>query len=92
MRALARDFVDAAEHLGESGLLVGSDELRAAKNLQRVMKVMVEARHPKEVFELIVDVLIEFTGAERGFFILIDSPGKKKGRGRQDASPAKMQR
>jgi transcriptional regulator with GAF, ATPase, and Fis domain len=79
LRSLARDFVDAAERLGEKGLLVGSDELHAARNLQRVMKVMVEARDPKQVFELIVDVLIEFTGAERGFFILLESESKKKG-------------
>ena len=74
LRTLARDFVEAAAQHGESSLLVGSDELRAAKNLQRVMKAMVEARSPKQVFEMIVDVLIEFTGAERGFFILLDPP------------------
>ena len=79
LHQLARDFVDAAERVGEKGLLVGSDELHAARNLQRVMKTMIEAREPRQVFEMIVDVLIEFTGAERGFFILLD-PKKKKGR------------
>jgi len=93
LRALARDFVDAAGRLGEKSLLVGSDELRAAKNLQKIMKAMVEARRPKKVFELIVDVLIEFTGAERGFFILFEPPkGKAKRKGKAKAKAAETKR
>jgi len=85
LRALAKDFVEAAAGHGEAGLLVGSDEFRAAENLQRVMSAMVEARRPKAVFEMIVDTVIEFTGAERGFFILMQS-----GKGRRSKSTRRV--
>ena len=80
LRTLAAQFVEAAAVCGEAGLVVGSEELRAARDLQRVMNAMIEARNPSQVFEMIVDTLIEFTGAERGFFILNEpSDGKPAG-------------
>ncbi len=72
LRALAKHFVEAAAKHGESDLLVGSDEFRAAQEMQRVMNAMVEERRPDAVFGMIVDTLVDFTGAERGFFILMD--------------------
>jgi transcriptional regulator with GAF, ATPase, and Fis domain len=52
------------------GLLAGSEEVEAARRLQSVVTAMIEERRPNGIFERIVDALIEFTGAERGFFIL----------------------
>jgi transcriptional regulator with GAF, ATPase, and Fis domain len=80
LKLLAEQFVAAAAASGAPGLLVGSDELRAAQDLRRVMTAMVEARQPRRVFEMIVDTLIEFTGAERGFFILSEGEGAGDGK------------
>ncbi len=81
LRQLAEQFAEAADRIGKSGLLVASDQLKAAQNMQRVMSAMVESTSPRKIYEAIVDTLIEFTGAERGFFILRES-GKKDKKGR----------
>ncbi len=78
VKQLAEQFADAAGRLGKSGMLVASEELKASQDLQRVMSAMVGSRKPREVFEMIVDTLIEFTGAERGFFILMEGKEKDK--------------
>ncbi len=82
LRELADEFAQAAQRHGAPNILVGSEEYRALQKLQDVMSAMVEARRPRAVFEMIVDTLIEFTGAERGFFILSDQ-GKKDSQGRR---------
>ena len=82
VKQLADLFAEAAERIGKPGLLVSSDQLKAAQNLQRVMNAMVESRKPRQIFEMIVDTLIEFTGAERGFFILMED-GTKDTKGRR---------
>ena len=82
LKQLAQQFAEATDRIGKSGLLVASDQLKAAENLQRVMNAMVESRKPRQIFEMIVDTLIEFTGAERGFFILM-ADGKKDKKGRR---------
>ncbi|MDJ0523310.1 MAG: sigma 54-interacting transcriptional regulator [Planctomycetota bacterium] len=78
LRELADEFAQTASRHEAPGILVGNDELRALHNLQEVMSAMVVTGRPGDTFEMIVDTLIELTGAERGFFIL----KKKKGRGK----------
>ncbi|MDA1195786.1 MAG: sigma 54-interacting transcriptional regulator [Planctomycetota bacterium] len=73
LEQLAEQFSEATAKLGRPGMLVTSRELKAAEHLQRVMSAMVAARKPRQVFEMIVDALIQFTGAERGFFILMEA-------------------
>ena len=70
LRSAAARFSTTAGTLGVAGLLVDSEEIRAAQKMQGVMRAMVERRKPQGIFEQIVDTLIDFTGAERGFFIL----------------------
>ncbi len=82
LREMADEFAQAVRRHGAPGILVGTEEYRALQNLQEVMSAMVETRKPRAVFEMIVDTLIEFTGAERGFFILSDQ-GKKDASGRR---------
>jgi len=82
LREMADEFAQVARRHGAPGILVGSEEYRALQNLQEVMSALVEVRKPRAVFEMIVDTLIEFTGAERGFFILSDQ-GKKGTKGRR---------
>ncbi len=72
VQAAARRFSDAAREVGLEGLLANADEVRAARHLQEVANGMAEARRPEAVLRLIVDTLIQFTGAERGFFILFE--------------------
>ena len=83
VKQLAEQFAEAAARIGKPGLLVSSDQMHAAEHLQRVMSAMVETRKPRQIFEMIVDTLIAFTGAERGFFILLEDPKKKGPRTRK---------
>ncbi len=78
LRKAAEHFAALASRAGVTGLLVDSQELRAAEQIQRVMTAMLEERKPAAVFEMIVDTLIEFTGAERGFFILAQGKSNAK--------------
>jgi hypothetical protein len=48
--------------------------LRGARRFQAVVAAMIEDRRPQAIFDKILDAMIEFTGAERGFFILVGSP------------------
>ena len=91
LRSAAARFSTTAGKLGVAGLLVDSEEIRAAQKMQGVMRAMVERRKPQGIFEQIVDTLIDFTGAERGFFILHPSLGKrtKRGKGRKKKKAAK---
>ena len=70
VRTAAARFSTTASQLGVQGLLVDSEEIRAAQKMQNVARAMVERRKPQGIFDEIVDTLIEFTRAERGFFIL----------------------
>ena len=70
VRTAAARFALVADRAGYPGLLVDSELVRAAEHLQGVLTAMVEARKPRAVIEMIVDTLIAYTGAERGFFIL----------------------
>jgi DNA-binding NtrC family response regulator len=81
VRQAAERFAAEAARLGLTDLLAASPEVRAAQLLQAVMRAMVEERRPQAVFDLLLDSLIEFTGAERGFFILHApaAKGRKKG-------------
>ncbi len=70
VRRAGRRFATAAADRGVPGTLVGSEEIEATNRLQAVVSAMIEERRPQGIFDRIVDTLIEFTGAERGFFIL----------------------
>jgi transcriptional regulator with GAF, ATPase, and Fis domain len=65
----AQAFATSANEQGVSGLLANAEEVRAAAQLQSVVTAMAEERRPEAVLGQIVDTLIEFTGAERGFFL-----------------------
>ena len=72
LREMAEEFAQMASRHEAPGILVGSEELRALQNLQQVMSAMVDSRRGGgDIFEMIVDTLIEFTGAERGFILLM---------------------
>ena len=77
VRKAADAFVDSAVRHGLNDLLATAEELRAAEHIQHVMSAMVQERRPEVVFEMIVDTMIDYTGAERGFFTLT---GVRKGR------------
>jgi len=70
LRRAAEAFVGAASRRGEPAMLATGQELRAAQRIQEVINAMVQERSPEAVFEMIVDTMIDYTGAERGFFIL----------------------
>ncbi len=70
VRRAARSFARTATERGVGGALAQSDEVEAAARLQGVIASMIEERSSQAIFDGIVDALIEFTGAERGFFIL----------------------
>jgi transcriptional regulator with GAF, ATPase, and Fis domain len=67
---LAHRVAREAARLGVEGILPSSQEVAATRRLQTVLTAIIEERQPRAIFERIVDSLIEFTGAERGFFIL----------------------
>lgn len=73
VRRAARRFAAVSADRGLAGTLAQSDEVMAARKLQTVVSSMIAERRPHAIFDHIVDALIEFTGAERGFFIL--APG-----------------
>jgi transcriptional regulator with GAF, ATPase, and Fis domain len=68
LRAAERFSHEAAVR-GAAGLLANAQEVRAAQRLQAVITSMAQQREPEVVLSQIVDTVIEFTGAERGFFI-----------------------
>ena len=70
VRRAARTFARTAAEVGVGGALAQSEEVEAAARLQGVISSMIEERNSEAIFDGIVDALIEFTGAERGFFIL----------------------
>jgi len=70
LKAAAERFAEAAGRRGVPALLSDSEELGAARNLQVLLKAMIEEHRPEAIFELILDTLIQLTGAERGFCIL----------------------
>ena len=87
VRKAAESFSTSAARLGVTGLLVSSETMRAAEHVQQVMNALVEERRPEAVFEMILDTLVSYTRAERGFFIHAQEKGKKKkGAKKEDAS------
>ncbi|MHC5009587.1 MAG: sigma 54-interacting transcriptional regulator [Planctomycetota bacterium] len=79
VRRAADLFTSAAARHQVAGTLMGSEEVRATRRLQSVITDMIEERRPQVIFERIVDTLIDFTGAERGFFILTgDGEGERR--------------
>jgi transcriptional regulator with GAF, ATPase, and Fis domain len=72
----ARLFAEAAAKRGVAGLLAGSEDIEAAQRLQEVLKAMIAERRPEAIFEIILDALIDFTGAERGFCFLGGTDGE----------------
>ena len=78
MLEAANRFSEAASRRGHTGLLVRSEDADAVARLPQVLRSMVEAREPQRVYELIVDAMIELTGAERGFVILHEMQGTGK--------------
>jgi transcriptional regulator with GAF, ATPase, and Fis domain len=46
----------------------------SAQRLQAVVTALIEERRPQTVIDMVLDAVIEFTGAERGFFILLGDP------------------
>jgi transcriptional regulator with GAF, ATPase, and Fis domain len=66
----AERFAEAAGRRGVPTLVAGSDELAAARRMQVVLRAMIEEHRPEAIFEIILDTLIQLTGAERGFCIL----------------------
>jgi transcriptional regulator with GAF, ATPase, and Fis domain len=76
LKQAAERFADASGRRGVSPLAASSGELEAARRLQGVLKARVEEHRPEAIFEIILDSLIDSTGAERGFCIL-ESRGTK---------------
>ncbi|MCA9314101.1 MAG: sigma 54-interacting transcriptional regulator [Planctomycetes bacterium] len=80
LRQAAERFAAEAARHGLPDMLAGSPEVHAAQLLQTVMRALVDDRRPQRVFELLLDSLIEFTGAERGFFLMHPDPPKGRKR------------
>ena len=88
LRRLAESFAHEASQHGISGLVADAEEVRAAEKLQKVFNAVVEERRPNAIFDMIVETLIDFTGAERGFFIL-HGKGKGKNKGERKVVAAR---
>jgi len=78
VRRAARAFASSATREGVAGALAQSDEVEAAARLQAVVSAMIEERSSGAILDMIVDALIDFTGAERGFFILVAEDPKEQ--------------
>jgi transcriptional regulator with GAF, ATPase, and Fis domain len=73
-RAAGR-FADACVKRGATPPAVGlEEELEAVRRLQGVVSAMIEERRSEGIFDKILDAMIDYTGAERGFFILVGDP------------------
>jgi transcriptional regulator with GAF, ATPase, and Fis domain len=75
VRKAAQAFAEAAAKRGLPGLLPGADEVAGAARLREVAAAMVSERSQRALFDLIVDALIDLTGAERGFVLLSEEGG-----------------
>jgi transcriptional regulator with GAF, ATPase, and Fis domain len=75
VREAARAFAEAAAKRGIPGLLAGAEEVAASARLQIVAAAMLSERSERAVFDQIVDAMIDLTGAERGFLMLVDEGG-----------------
>ena len=89
--AAARFTATAGEH-GLPDLLAASDAVRAADHVRGLMRAMVEAQQPEDVFGTMLDSLIALTGAERGFFLLHPELPATPKRGRRKGSARKRSR
>jgi transcriptional regulator with GAF, ATPase, and Fis domain len=76
LKLAAERFADASGRRGVNPLAASTGEIEAARRLQGVLKAMVEEHRPEAIFEIILDSLIESTGAERGFCILESRPSR----------------
>jgi transcriptional regulator with GAF, ATPase, and Fis domain len=77
LRRAADRMVDACQVHGVEAPVTAEgleNALRGARRFQAVVATMIEERRPQAIFDKILDAMIEFTGAERGFFILVGSP------------------
>jgi transcriptional regulator with GAF, ATPase, and Fis domain len=76
--AKARDrLVDTCSRRGiapSENASTAEHDLHATRRLQAVVSAMIDERRPQAIFDLILDAMIEFTGAERGFVILVGDP------------------
>jgi transcriptional regulator with GAF, ATPase, and Fis domain len=78
LRATAKEFARAAETRGVPGLLASAQELVASARLQQVAAAMVAERSQRALYDLLVDALVDLTGAERGFLLLASEQGSKE--------------
>ena len=80
VKRAARAFSEAAAGRGVTGLVTSGAEIAGAARLQAVAAAMVSERSERVLYDLIVDAMIDLTGAERGFLLLADEPGAKERR------------